>query len=111
MNLFSKDKELIFKIVNGIFLIWFIAAVVITANSAIDLLIKEDIPSFQEYRVKEFKNYPENDKISDQELENMYNQQYRSQNVYALKSTLNGIANIIIVGGTLYILNRVPKRK
>jgi len=111
MNLFAKEKELIFKIVNGIFLIWFIAAVVITANSTIDLLIKEKVPTFEEYRMTELKNYPENDKISETELTNMYNQQYGTKDVYALKSTLNGIANIVIVGGAIYVLNRVPKKK
>ncbi len=106
MNLFSKDKELIFKIVNGIFLIWFIAAVVLTANSAIDLIVKDNVPTYQEYRQTEIKNYPVNDKLSEVEMENMYNQQYASRDVQALKSMLIGMANIVIVGGTIYVLNK-----
>ncbi|MDD2371177.1 MAG: hypothetical protein PHQ32_04165 [Firmicutes bacterium] len=111
MNLFSKEKELIFKIVNGIFLIWLIAAVVITANSAIDYFVKEDIPTYQEFRETEIKNYPVDDKVSEEDLQIMYDQSYASRDVYALKSMLIGLANIVIVGGTIYILNRTPRVK
>lgn len=110
MNLFSKDKELIFKIVNGIFLIWFIAAVILTANSIIDYVIREPIPTYQEFIKNEGGMYPEKG-TTESEMKDIYNQNYANQNIYALRFLLTSMANVVIVGGAIYILNRTPKKK
>ncbi len=81
MNLFGKEKELIFKIVNGILLIWFIAGIVITANSIIDLIIADPYV-------------------------NPYN---RGENTYQIKFLLGAIANVIIVGLALFFINKPSK--
>ncbi|MDD2371176.1 MAG: hypothetical protein PHQ32_04160 [Firmicutes bacterium] len=82
MNLFAKEKELIFKIVNGILLIWFVAAIVFTASSIIDLVIADP-----------------------------YVDPYNSgADVYQIKSLLGSVANIIIVGVALFVINKSPKK-
>ncbi len=81
MNLFTKEKELIFKIVNGILLIWFVAAIVFTASSIIDLIIAD--PYVDPYN--------------------------KGIEVYQIKSLLGSIANVIIVGIALFLTNKNPK--
>ena len=84
MNLFDKDKELIFKIVNGILLIWLVAAIVFTASNIINLVIAD--PYVDPYG-------------------------RGNMNVYQLRGLLGSIANVIIVGTALFVINRNPGRK
>ena len=110
MNLFSKDKELIFKIVNGIFLIWFIAAVILTANSIIEYVIRDPAPTYQEFIKNEGGMYPEKG-VSEAEMKEIYDQNYAGRDVYALRFMLTSMANVVIVGGAIYVLNRTPEKK
>jgi hypothetical protein len=82
MNLFDRDKELIFRIVNGILLIWFVAAIVFTASNIIDLVIAD--PYVDPYGQS-------------------------GTNVYQIRGLLGSIANVIIVGIALFVINK-PKR-
>ena len=113
MNLFSKDKEIIFKIVNGILLIWFIAAVILTANSIIEYVVREPIPTYQEFRETEFKNYPEEkgNKMTEAEVRKMYEQSYQGRDSYSLRFMFTSLANVFIVGGAILVINKTPKEK
>lgn len=82
MNLFDRDKELIFRIVNGILLIWFVAAIVFTASSIINLVIAD--PYVDPYNKG-------------------------GMDVYQIRGLLGSIANVIIVGVALFIINK-PKK-
>lgn len=82
MNLFDKDKELIFRIVNGILLIWFVAAIVFTASNIINLVIAD--PYVDPYG-------------------------QGGTNVYQIRGLLGSIANVIIVGIALFLINK-PKK-
>lgn len=83
MNLFDKEKELVFKIVNGILLIWLVAAIVFTASNAINLIIPD--PYVDPYGTG-------------------------GMDVYELRGLLGSIANVIIVGVALFIINK-PKKQ
>ena len=52
MTLFSKEKEIIFKIVNAVLLIWLIGAIVFVASSVIELTVKDPV---REYTYEEYK--------------------------------------------------------
>ncbi|MDD2505314.1 MAG: hypothetical protein PHF21_03470 [Bacilli bacterium] len=52
MNLFSKDKELILKITNAILLIWFLSAIIFTSNNIVNMIIKEPVLTFEQYKSK-----------------------------------------------------------
>lgn len=82
MNLFDKDKELIFRIVNGILLIWFVAAIVFTVSNVIDLVLAD--PYVDPYG-------------------------QGGTNVYQIRGLLGSIANVIIVGVALFLINK-PKK-
>jgi len=83
MNLFAKEKELIFKIVNGILLIWFVAGIVITATSIINLLIADPYVD-------------------------VYN---KGADIYQIKFLLGATANMIIVGLALFFINKPAKKE
>lgn len=105
MKLFNKDKELIFKIVNGVLLLWLVGALAFAANNIINILLpepsnkknyeeyktlycpKEDTEEFCKARFKEEESAKEN-------------QQY-----YNKTSLLASLANVIIVSGAMFFLN------
>lgn len=84
MNLFDREKELIFKIVNGILLIWLVAAIVFTASNIINLIIVQ--PGATRYGET-------------------------GMDVYAIRGLLGSIANVIIVGVALFLINKNPAKK
>ncbi len=113
MNLFSKEKEIIFKITNAVLLIWLIASIVFVATSIIELVLKEPI---REYTFEEYKStnciYKDSD-LSDEEsaalcLTNYNDYKFNSENndYYKWRTLYISIANVIIVGGFLYFINR-----
>ncbi len=113
MSLFSKDKEIIFKITNAILLIWLIAAVVFTFSSIINLIYTEPTRdyTFEEYKATNC-NYKD-ETTSEEEYEQMcqtYYNDYKfnndNSNYYRWKNLYISIANVIIVAGFLFIINR-----
>lgn len=116
MILFEKDKELLLKITNAIMLIWFVAAVVFTAGSIINIVLPEPVPTFEEFRLTSGA-YEKVEAVglteSEQELEMkaMYNQQYGYQEVYKKRQLLVSLSNVLIVGGALFLLNRNRKSR
>ncbi len=111
MELFSKDKELVLKLVNAVLVIWFIAATVITFSIGLNLLVKEKELSQEEYVA----TYCITD---DEDRKQSCEEQYRSDAVYREDSKRSqkinlfvGIFNILAVGTTLFALNRKKSKK
>lgn len=113
MSLFSKEKEIIFKITNAILLIWLIAAIVFVASSIIELTLKEPT---REYTYEEYKLSNclyKDDKLTEEENDalclsryNDYNFSSKNNNYYKWRSLYISIANVVIVGGFLYFINK-----
>lgn len=118
MLLFSKEKEIIFKITNAILLIWLIAAIVFVASSIIGLTLKEPV---REYTLAEYKASNclyKDETLSDEEYAgvclNQYNDyEFNTKNAdyYKWQTLYISIANVVIVGGVLFFLNKPKKIK
>lgn len=96
------------KITNAILLIWFIAAIALSFNNGLNFLVprpdKEDI----------INECLENTEVEEEKIKckNMYD--YDQSERYELISFYTSIANVVIVGSTLFFLNRkkdVTKKK
>lgn len=101
MSLFNKEKELILKITNGILLIWFLAAIVLSFNNAISLLV--DKPS-KETEIARCKSNCIDEDTAKCDCENAYGYDYDDR--YEKISMYTSFANVVVVGSTLYLLNR-----
>ena len=115
INLFSKDKELILKITNGILIIWLLGALIFTGNSIVNLTVQKPDYSYQEYETIYCSyKYQDEDKDEDEDYcKNMYDNYLLSEkdDIYYEKRTLyTSIINIVVVGSAILFLNR-PKEK
>lgn len=119
MILFSSEKEIIYKITNAVLLIWLVAAIVVACGSGIRLIIKEPIQeyTYQEYAINNCVYYKEDKELSKKEQDQRcllaYNDQaFSNENMdyYKWITLYTSIANVIIVGGVMYFINR-PKKK
>ncbi len=106
MILFSKDKELILKILNGVLLVWFLGAIVFTLNNTIDLLVDE--PSIEE-KTEICKKQCNQEEVKDCGCNAMY--YYDDSEQYELRSLYYSIANVLVVGPALYFLNKKKSTK
>ena len=107
MILFSKEKELILKILNGVLLVWFLGAIVFTLNNGINLLVDE--PSIED-KIETCKmQCVEEEEGKDCGCDSMY--YYDDSEHYELKSLYYSIANVIVVGPALYFLNKKKSTK
>ncbi len=132
MDLFSKDKETIFKIINAILLIWLIASVTMFFSSIIDIAIKEKPMNYEKYRTMRcyYINDVSTDVSDDSEETDTENtdteEQYQNNCIpdydnyvndndsirtSQLKSVFNSLANVIVVAGVLVFLNKKKKIK
>ncbi|MDD4705660.1 MAG: hypothetical protein PHS24_00395, partial [Bacilli bacterium] len=96
INLFSKDKELILKITNGILLIWFLAALIFTGNNLVNILVKEPGYTFEEYKT-EYCNYKYENEIKD-DCKNMYNNfntEGKRENFNQKRNLYTSIINVV----------------
>ena len=117
MILFSSEKEIIFKIVNGILLLWLIAAIAITCTQIIQMLVSEPNYTYEEYKAANCYFDTKDTTLSTIEQENNCHSSYTGMN-YTNKSSAryeqialySGIANIIIVGGVMFLLNKKKKK-
>ena len=113
MNLFSKDKELILKITNGILLIWFLGALMFTGYNIIEKLVKEPGYTYNEYKLQYCGKY---DEITDYEsnCQEMYDRSKldnKHSDFYTTRSLYTSILNVVIVGGALFLLNKKKETK
>ena len=106
MILFSKEKELILKILNGVLLVWFLGAIVFTLNNGINLLVDE--PSIED-KIETCKMQCVEEEGKDCGCDSMY--YYDDSEHYELKSLYYSIINVIVVGPALYFLNKKKSTK
>lgn len=113
MDLFGRDKELIHKILNGILILWFLGALMFTVSTFIDIVVKppEKDLTYEEYKERCYFGDEEGvdyDKNCDREyryhIENRENEDF-----YNTRSLYIALANDVVVGFALVLLNR--KRK
>lgn len=116
MNLFDKDKELILKLTNAVLLIWFIGALIFTFNSALQLIMKEPTKTkdYSEYKGTCYKNLNETEEEHEKYCKAQFKDyEFEEQNksFYKRRSLYLSIANVVIVGSTLYFLNKEKESK
>lgn len=118
MILFSKDKEIIFKITNAVLLIWLLGALVFTCNNIIDLLVTKPEYTFKEYELENcsYLKEPSNEIDSDycKDSYDRYLLDIKNDDYYKKINLYTSIANVVIVGGTMFFINRkreLPKGK
>ena len=118
MFLFSKEKEIILKITNAILLIWAIAAVVFVASSIIELTLKEPVRkyTYEEYKSTNciYKDENATDEENDSNCLAQYNDyewNNKNDNYYKFKTLYISMANVVIVGGVIFFLNKEKKTK
>lgn len=108
MKLFSKEKDLIHRIVNLIFVVWFIAAVVILYISMVELLFKKPSDNFETYKAKICAG------MTDEACNESYaSQQYNEKldDYYKQIASINAAGNMVIVGTATYLINRPSKEE
>lgn len=118
MLLFSKEKELIFRITNAVFLLWFVGAVIFTFIGIVNLWIQEPALTYDEYAVTNCRWYNDMEELAEEELEDRCKKEYESRKVwrksddYRKKMAIytSGI-NLVVVGGVLYFMNFAKKAK
>lgn len=118
MNLFGKDKELVLKLTNAALLIWLIGALVFTFSSALELYMKEPVRkrSYDEYKTTCYMNKEDNQEEQEKACKAQFKDfefEENNRSFYKRRSFYIAIANVVIVGSTLYLLNKEkePKKK
>ena len=115
MSLFSKEKEIIFRITNAILLIWFVAAVVVMCVNIISLFVKDPTENYtyEEYSTMYCSYYLDSEsdqKITNCETQyNSYQLDNDSSNYYKKLTIYGAAANIVVVAGVMYFLNKEKK--
>jgi hypothetical protein len=120
MVLFSSDKEIIFKITNAVLLIWLVAAIAIAFSSVIRIVVKEPVRNYtyEEFKVTSCSYFKEDLELTEDEKEQrclveFNNQKFSNENsdYYKYITLYTSIANVLIVGGVMYFINRPKKEK
>jgi hypothetical protein len=120
MVLFSSDKEIIFKITNAVLLIWLVAAIAVAFSSVIRLVVKEPVReyTYEEFKITNCSYFKDDVELTEEEqdqrcLLEFNNQKFSNENndYYKYITLYTSIANVLIVGGVLYFINRPKKEK
>lgn len=113
MNLFSKDKEIVFKITNAILLLWVIGALIFVCTSVISLAVKENVYTYKEYKANSCSYYTSDKTLTATEVEKNCHSDYSTyktglndNDYYKWISLYTAIANVVIVGGVLIFINK-----
>ena len=116
MSLFSKEKEIIFKIVNAVLLIWLIGAIVFVASSVIELAIKEPVRTYtyEQYKATNciYKDEEATEEVNETNCLAQYDDYtFSNENAdyYKWRTLYVSIANVVIVSGFLFFINRKKK--
>lgn len=121
MKLFNSEKDILLRILNLIFLIWFIVALIVLYNGVVNYLLKDNIESFSIYREKNcLVEFCEEDGTTvcsinsekteeDIKCENQYKlyekEILRNQNQY-LRQILSSILIMLTVSSTIIYTNK-----
>ena len=115
-KLFSKEKDIVLKVINSILVIWLIAAIVITFGVGIRIFNKDVTLSYSDYskQICDLDKIP-TEEIDQQTIKDNYasyiaekkeNESYNKANV---NNILVSLSNIVIVALFLSLLNRKYK--
>jgi len=110
MKLFSKEKGIIFSILNAILVIWIITATVIGISNITTLVVKDYEYSYDEYKTV----YCDLEYEKEEECINRYDSYKIDQKVYNIdykRNLIVSISNIVLVSGVLLVLNKEKKSK
>ena len=109
MKLFSKEKGIIFSILNAILVIWIIAAIVLAISNFSYLIVKGPIYNYQEYESincdLEYETKEECERYY-----NSYKADIKYNDIEYKRSLIVSIANIVIVSSVIFILNKETKQ-
>ncbi len=118
MFLFSKEKELIFKITNAVLLLWFVGAVIFTLVSIVNHVLKEPELSYEEHKVISCGWYKDLEDLDDTEQEKRCQDDYKTNAVWRKTSNhdrmlviYGGMINVFVVGGILGLMNKKEGKK
>lgn len=110
MNLFSKEKELILKITNGVLVIWIIASLCFVVSNIVNLTVKNKEYIYEEYKIM---NCSYTNEMTEEECQT----QYQRSILYDKNDVRSNVRNLIIsisvsfiVVTTTYLLNK-PKKQ
>lgn len=116
-KLFSKEKDIVLKVINSILIIWLIVAIVITFGVGIKIINKDTVLSYSDYS----KEICDLDKIPSEEIDqdtikdNCYvsyieeKKETENMNSTNVNNILISLSNVVIVGLFLSILNKKYK--
>lgn len=109
MNLFSKEKGIIFSALNAILIIWIIATMVMTISNITTFLIKDYEYTYEEYKISycdlklDIEETCKNDYIN-------YQLDRKSYDINNKRELIISIANVILVSVVLIVLNQSKKK-
>jgi len=104
MNLFSKEKGIIFSILNAILVIWIISAIIITVSNLTHILVKDYTYNYDEYKIV----YCNLDYETELECKNNYDAyaiDAKHEDISYKRDLIIAISNVILVSGVLVLLN------
>ena len=109
MKLFAPEKNLIHKILNGILVIWFVAAIVICFSFIVNYFLNDVNYTKDEFEIV----YCGKGEVLEEEIysETECNAQYAAyvlredDDLYLKRSLIFSVGQIIIVGSALVVLN------
>ena len=116
-KLFSKEKDIVLKVINSILVIWLIAAVVITFGVGIKIINNNEMLSYTDYsqQICDLDKIPAEEIDQDTIKDNCYasyisekkdNESYNNANV---NNILISLSNVVIVTLFLSLLNKKYK--
>lgn len=100
MNLFSKEKDLIFKIANAVLVLWLVGSLTALWIATMNVIIPEEYPIYPSDCVY---NETTTDCTTSSKVDTSYLENIKYDNK---KQIFIIFGNFIIVGSVLYFLNR-----
>lgn len=110
MKLFSKEKGIIFSILNAVLVIWVITATVVAVSNITPLVIKDYEYTYEEYKMI----YCDSEYETEEECNNNFNSYKLDKKVYNVdykRNVVTAVFNIVLVSGVLFVLNKERKVK
>lgn len=110
MSLFSKEKGIIFNLLNAVLLIWILSAIVMTVSNLTYLLVKDYAYTYSEYEI----SYCDFDYITKEECKNDYDSYMldkKYEDVVYKRDTISSVSNVLLVAATLFLINKDKKKK
>ena len=112
MNLFKPEKDLIWRILNAVLLVWALVSLAVFINATVvETLIPEPSSNYEVYRNNYCRNY-DTDKamfLDDDQCKSQFDQQKVDQKYRRQRTALTSFISLIIPAGSLILFNLRPK--